>query len=315
MTFNQVNLIINKVSYNVRIPDAFCMKEGQEDLDRTIKSLTSRGRRYYISDEELTEQQDVVNILYNRGWYKATGAFSDKIDTIDKIKEKLNYYLDQGGDTCKYGLLQGDERLPQSEVRDKELFMSVKQPLYNVPEIADILFDDRILNIAKSYFKCMPAVGTLNLRKSFANDLPNAQTTLYHCDRNSPYMLKFFLYLDDVEEKEDGPFTYVEGTAYQKPQGWLQNHRVPDEQIERIYGKERIKPLFAKKGDLLTAITTGYHKGEKVKSKDRSMLTLNFVCAPEDWSVKTQYDIKAESCVKLAEENKLPLIDFLYVVE
>lgn len=299
----------------MRIPDASCIKGGQEALDRTVKSLTSRGRRYYISEEELIGQQEVVNTLYNKGWHKLTGMFSDKIDLIDKIKEKLNYFLDKGGDACKYGLLEGDERLPQSEVRDKELFMSVVQPLYNVPEIADILFDDRILSIAKSYFKCMPAAGTLNLRKSFANNLPDAQTTMFHCDRNSPYMLKFFLYLDDVDEIEDGPFTYVEGSAYQKPKGWLENHRIQDEKIEKIYGKERIKPLTAKKGDVLTAITTGYHKGEKVKSKDRSMLTLNFVCAPEDWSVKSQYDIKAESCVKLAEENKLPLIDFLYVVE
>lgn len=303
------------MSYNVRVPDAFCIKGGQESLDRTIKSLMSRGRRYYMSEEELTGQQEIVDILYNKGWHKLTGMFSDKIDLIDKIKEKLNYYLDEGGDSCKYGTLKGDERLPQSEVRDKELFMSVKQPLYNVPEIADILFDDRIVDIAKCYFKCMPAAGTLNLRKSFVNNLPNAQTTVFHCDRNSPYMLKFFLYLDDVDEIEDGPLTYVEGSAYQKPKGWLENHRVPDEQIEKIYGKERIKPLTAKKGDVLTAITTGYHKGEKVTSKDRSMLTLNFVCAPEDWSVKSQYDIKAETCVKLAKENKLPLIDFLYVVE
>ena len=173
-------------------------------------------------------------------------------------------------------------------------FASSSAKLYDVPSSTEAII--KTINITN-------ATGTAR------------EVTLYHCDKNSPYMLKFFLYLTDVEETEDGPFTYVEGSAYQKPQGWLQTHRVPDEQIERIYGKERIKPLFAKKGDLLAALTTGYHKGEKVKSKDRSMLTLNFVCAPEDWSVKTQYDIKAESCAKLAEENKLPLIDFLYVVE
>jgi hypothetical protein len=160
----------------------------------------------------------------------------------------------------------------------------------------------------------MPAVGTLNLRKSFANTLPDAQTTLYHCDRNSPYMLKFFLYLDDVEEIDDGPFTYVEGSAYEKPKGWLENHRVPDEEIERIYGKEKIKPLTAKKGDVLTAITTGYHKGQKVVSKDRTMLTLNFVCGPEDWSAESYIDIKPETCRKIGQRNE-PLIDFMYVVE
>ena len=83
---------------------------------------------------------------------------------------------------------------------------------------------------------------------------------------------------------------------------------------KKIYGKERIKPLTAKKGDVLTAITTGYHKGQKVISKDRSMLTLNFVCAPEDWSAESYIDIKPESCQKLDPRNE-PLIDFMYVVQ
>jgi hypothetical protein len=289
------------------------MKRGKKDLDLLLKSLQTRAARYPLTESESSSGQSVVDILYDKGWYKLESLFSDKIDVIDSIKDKLDFYLDKGGERCKYGVLK-DISPPQSEAREKELFMSVTNPLYNVPEIGDILFDDRIVNIAKCYFKCMPAIGTLNLRKSFANNLPDAQTTLFHCDRNSPYMLKFFLYLDDVEEIDDGPFTYVEGSAYDKPIGWLENHRVPDKEIERIYGKEKIKPLTAKKGDVLTAITTGYHKGQKVVSKDRTMLTLNFVCGPEDWSAESYIDIKPETCRKIGQRNE-PLIDFMYVVE
>lgn len=289
------------------------MKRGEKDLSQILKSLQTRAARYPLTEEERDSKQDVVDILYDKGWHKLESLFSNEIDLIDNIKDKLDFYLDKGGKDCKYGLLK-DSSPPQSEARESELFMSVQNPLYNVPEIGEILFDDRIVDIAKCYFKCMPAVGTLNLRKSFANNLPDAQTTLFHCDRNSPYMLKFFLYLDDVEEMDDGPFTYVEGSAYEKPNGWLQNHRVPDEKIEEIYGKERIKPLTAKKGDVLTAITTGYHKGQKVLSKDRSMLTLNFVCAPEDWSADSYIDIKPETCRKIGQRNE-PLIDFMYVVQ
>ncbi len=297
----------------VKIPSSFCMKRGEEDLSLLLKSLQTRAAKYPLTEAESSSKQSIVDVLNNKGWYKLDSLFSDKIDVIDSIKDKLDFYLDKGGEHCKYGLLK-DTKPPQSEAREKELFMSVVNPLYNVPEIGDILFDDRIIDIAKCYFKCMPAVGTLNLRKSFANTLPHAQTTLYHCDRNSPYLLKFFLYLDDVEEIDDGPLTYVEGSAYEKPKGWLENHRVPDEDIERIYGKEKIKPLTAKKGDVLTAVTTGYHKGQKVVSKDRTMLTLNFVCGPEDWSAKSYIDIKPETCRKIGQRNE-PLIDFMYVVE
>jgi hypothetical protein len=300
---------------SVKLPPAYCIKGGEEALTRTIKSLTTRSARYPLNDLNMwdEESENVVNTLYERGWEKLTGLLQDKINVIDSIKDKMNVFLDKGGRDCKYGLL-GQSDLSQTEARSKELFMSVANPLYNIPEVADILFDDRIVNIAKCYFKSMPAVGTLNLRKSFANNLPDAQTTIFHCDKNSPYMLKFFLYLEDVDLIEDGPFTYVEGSAYEKPRNWMDSHRVPDETIENLYGKEKIKCLTAKKGDVLTAITTGYHKGQKVLSKDRTMLTLNFVCAPEDWTVKTQLDIKPESCAKLPAKH-IPLLDFLYITE
>tara|TARA_R110000751_G_scaffold260477_2_gene359828 strand:- start:1535 stop:2416 length:882 start_codon:yes stop_codon:yes gene_type:complete len=293
------------------------MKRGKRDLDLTIKSLQTRAAKYPITKKEASSSQEIIDTLFSKGWYKGGSLFSDKINLIDNIQDKLDYYLDKGGDSCKYALLKGEEAtLPQSKVKEKELFMSVKKPLYNVPEIADILFDDRILDIAKCYFKCVPAVGTINLRKSFANNLPSVNTTMYHCDTNSPYMLKVFLYLNDVDEIEDGPFTYVEGSAYEKPEGWSNdsNYRLKDKTIEKIYGKDRIKHLTAKKGDVLIAINTGYHKGQKVVSKDRSMLTLNFVCAPEEWSAENYTDIKPETCRKIEPRNE-PLIDFMYVVE
>ena len=173
---------------SVKIPSPFCMKRGEKDLSQILKSLQTIAARYPLTEEERDSKQDVVDILYDKGWHKLESLFSNEIDLIDNIKDKLDFYLDKGGKDCKYGLLK-DSSPPQSEARESELFMSVQNPLYNVPEIGEILFDDRIVDIAKCYFKCMPAVGTLNLRKSFANNLPDAQTTLFHCDRNSPYML------------------------------------------------------------------------------------------------------------------------------
>jgi len=307
------------MNFDIKLPPAYCMKGGQPDCDRVVKSIKTRSARYPISNESWgeTEENIVHNELYPKGWVKLEGLFNDKIDVIDKIQDRLDFFLDQGGSSLKYGLLGKQCTLSQSEAREKELFMSVANPLYNIPEIGDILFDERLVKIATCYFKCLPAVGTLNLRKSFANKLEDAQTTIYHCDNNTPFLLKFFLYLDDVEEPEHGPFTYIEGSAYEKPSNWREQHRVSDEEIERMYGKDRIKPLFAKKGDVLSAITTGYHKGQKVISKDRSMLTLNFVASQEDWSALTQLDVKPETCAKLHSQNPqyIPLLDYLFITE
>lgn len=300
------------MSINLKLPSSHCVSRGQPDLDRQLKSILTRTVRYPLSEEQLTKEQGVVDILYDKGWANLEGLLSDKLDLIDTIKDKLDYFLDKGGDECKYGLLKGSNS-PQSEVRDKELFMAVANPLYRVPEIAEILFLDKLVDIAKGFYKCMPAVGTLNLRKSFANNLPPDQTNFFHCDKNCPFLLKFFIYLNDVDTIDDGPFTYVEGSAYEKPNNWTQSHRWPDEAIKECYG-DRIKHLTAKKGDVLTATTTGFHKGQKVVSRDRGLLTLNFVACQEDFSATSQMDIKKETFLSLPEEKK-PLTDFLYVVE
>jgi len=297
--------------------DLFCKLPKPEDsnggapaLSRLIKSLNDRRYKYPLRREHLTKEQSTVDDLYSKGWSHMPGLVTDKIDILDSIKDKLDYHLDKG-EGIKYGLNK-DSGLSQSEARDKELFMAVANPLYKVPEIAEFLFHDKIVDVAKGFFKCMPAVGTFNLRKSFVNNLPPDQTNLYHCDKNTPWILKFFLYLNDVDTVDDGPFTYVEGSAYNKPSDWTRQHRWPDEDIENFYGKDRIKHLTAKKGDILTAATSGFHKGQKVKSRDRSLLTLNFVCCQEDWSCKPQLDIKAETFNNLPVEKR-PLADYLYV--
>jgi hypothetical protein len=295
-----------------KLPDPQEVAGGLPELERMVRSINDRNFKYPLSQEELAKEEGVVKDLYSKGWSHMPGLVTDKIDVLDSIKDKLDYHLDKG-EGIKYGLNK-DSGLPQSEARDKELFMAVANPLYKVPEIAEFLFLDKIVDIAKGFFKCTPAAGTMNLRKSFANDLPPDQTNFYHCDKNTPWILKFFLYLNDVDTVDDGPFTYIEGSAFEKPRNWITQHRWPDKTIEQVYGKERVKHLTAKKGDLLTAVTSGFHKGQKVKSRDRSLLTLNFVCCQEDWSCKPQVDIRAETFYKLPTEKR-PLADYLYVAD
>ena len=88
----------------------------------------------------------------------------------------------------------------------------VAHPLLNCDSVFDIAFDDNVVEIAKNYFNCVPALTNVQLRKSKATDViehnipGNGQTTLFHCDKDSPRFLKFFFYLDDVDE-HNGPFT------------------------------------------------------------------------------------------------------------
>ena len=313
---NQHKQIKVSDDFNFKMPPPNCMKRGEEDYKLICKALRSRAFKHPVTKDwsELTEHG--VNTIYDRGWFKFGGLLNDHIDLIDSIQSRMEEYLDKGGEHCIYH--SSNSNLPQGDINDQELYMSVKQPLVRVPEIAKVIFNKHILEIVKCFFKCVPAVGTLNLRRSFANDLKPDQTNLYHCDSNSPLLLKLFFYLNDVDKVEDGPFNYVEGSAFDLPSRWRESVRVPDEGILAAYSEDRIKDLTAKKGDVLAAMTTGYHKGQKVRSKDRSMLTLNFVVAPEYWDTRLQFDI-SENAVTMAKDQinagNICLLDFLNVVQ
>ena len=288
----------------------------KEDVDRVLSSLSTRAIRYPMSDDRITEEKEKAEELRSKGWTKLEGALSHKLDVIDSISEKLNHLLD--GKELDFNSSLGrqvgenDARLNQSEARHEKLFLSIPQPLYNVPEIAEIIFDESLISLAKSFFESMPAIGNLNLRKSFINNLANESTTMYHVDPNSPYFFKAFIYLKDVDSIEDGPFTYVEGSVDNKPNDLLKRYRWEDEEIENFYSTEKIKHLTAKKGDIVLAMTTGFHKGQKCVRKERELLTIDYICHPDSWDMRKQLSIKEETFLNLPLD-KIPLTDFLHI--
>ena len=107
-------------------------------------------------------------------------------------------------------------------------------------------------------------------------------TLYFHSDGNSPKFIKFFFYLNDVDEG-GGPFCYVRGSNRKKFRGWTSKYRWSFDEITAVYGEERVVNLTGQVGDLIMADTTGFHRGTKVRTQDRSMLTVNYAAHPESW--------------------------------
>ena len=78
-------------------------------------------------------------------------------------------------------------------------------------------------------------------------------------------------------------------------------HRQTDEDIAVLYPGAEIK-LVGPKGQVLTAVTTGLHKGTKVKEGYRDMFTINYCAIPEESSVN--FKIKREVLDSLPEGKK-----------
>lgn len=260
--------------------------------------VIERGQKYNFAKSD--KYSPFIEELNNKGHHKVE-SFFDK-DILLTLKDEVN------------SLIEKDEHVARKDQRN----IVINQPLLNVETAAKIAFDDSLIKIATSFFGCVPAIGTCNLRKSMVNNLPNEGTYLFHRDFNSTVkILKFFFYLNDVSVN-NGPFTYVEGSNRKMFNGWWLKHRWTDDEMSSIYGKDSIKKITANVGDLIMARTNGWHKGQKLLEGDRTMLTINYVVHPEMSSGISQppskrFRIKKEFYDSLPEWKK-PVADFLVKV-
>lgn len=230
-----------------------------------------RCAKYPKWKERITPQAiEIAAAIQDKGYYKIENFWDTNL--LDAIKEQtLKMMSDAPAGKVKY---------PQDGRHTQ-----VVHPLENIVLANEMIVNKKIQSIASAFLGSPPGLGTTNLRLSTAEKLRGAPsgTNLFHKDFNSPVkFIKFFTYFNDVSI-DNGPFTYVESSNRELPSTphWSSQHRWPDDTIEQIYGKERIINNTANYGDLLIATTNGFHKGLKLKTGNRLMLTLNYVIHPE----------------------------------
>lgn len=166
-------------------------------------------------------------------------------------------------------------------------FIFIKNPLLN-DCFAELITLEEILQIPRLFFGNQEFfLGTVNLRRSKYTEAIDTSTTLYHRDQNLGDLdstrgnfLKVFIYLTDVYS-ENGPFTYI--TKSHKDRRESETfYRVPDHEVYRLYGEKSELKCIAPFGTVITADTTGLHKGTKVSKGYRDMFTINFCTKREN---------------------------------
>lgn len=267
--------------------DSRCYAGGKDAVMSYNEACLSRREQHPLIENKY---QHIADELEEKGYCVLKNAFDR--DRVLKFHEETT------------ALMSDTKNL---KFNDAYLQM-VDQPMLKSRSALEFAFDDLIVDIASSYFQCIPALGTVNLKRSLINELPPTETLLFHCDTNCVKFLKFFIYLNDVD-MDGGPFAYVEGSHKKKFEYWESKYRWPDNEIEFFYGADSIKHLTAATGDLVIANTTGFHKGTKVKNSERLMYTINYVIHPEYWK-PVSFGIKNSDYDSLSE-NKKPAADFL----
>jgi len=221
----------------------------------------------------------------------------DRTD-LDAFKEEYLSYIDNPG---------------KLKVKDHRWSM-IRDPLVTCKSIVPLTFSDLQVDIANQYFDWVdtpPAVGTVNLRRSFTYKRGNSKdTTVFHRDPNRPNFIKFFVYLNDVT-KDGGPFTFVKGSHKDNKCDKSKYHWT-DEQMVKLFGEDNIIHATANYGDLIVCCTFGFHKGLKVKSGTRDMYTVNYVDKPEGEKQEIK-DPMSQSNFDLLPEEKRQYARFLKI--
>ena len=93
-------------------------------------------------------------------------------------------------------------------------------------------------------------------------------------------MIKFFIYLNDVENKDHGPHSFIKKShkVFSKPYKILikRYQRISDKEIFKSYNQEYEKMILGKAGTLAIGDTLAFHKGHNPRTKIRKVLTIEF---------------------------------------
>lgn len=126
--------------------------------------------------------------------------------------------------------------------------------------------DSFFSEIAQTYFGFNPVLRYASIWLDRPTPANEKETQTWHRDYDDVFLLKVFIYLNDVEIG-NGPFCYVPG-SHRRP--WL-----PSPRKAGLVYKNEVK-LKGRAGSVIFADTLGLHKGLKPEIGKRILLTLNF---------------------------------------
>ncbi len=175
--------------------------------------------------------------------------------------------------------------------------IKLKDPLINIPKIINLLCHSKIKSIASHYFGVMPYLTFVKLVKSYKNKYKDHDTQLFHIDDNSVNLLKCFIYLNDVNSKNDGPLYYIKYSFKNIRNYWGKNLRWSEKRLLNIYGKENAIPICAKKGDVILVNTIAFHRGIKPSKKNRYCIIANYGLHP-DFTYNNKFDLTSKISTK-----------------
>ena len=179
--------------------------------------------------------------------------------------------------------------------------VTIRDPFLNLPESIQLALHPRIIGVASSYLGCIPVLSYIKIVKTFTSGFGPVDTQYFHRDIGSYWILKVFIYLNDVDT-DGGPFCYARKshiTPRENDFGSNLYIRFADEKVVEMFGNENVVECTGTAGDVWFAETLGFHKGKRPRSAPRRIIIATFCIEKEKGFAYNPIKIKTSDLASL----------------
>ena len=258
-----------------------------------LKSYLRRITWFYVSYflkiiSNNIDKKNINNLIY--------GDVLDK-NITEKLQELLlnenieNWSKDkimQSNEDINFNLVKKPDDIVNI-TKNKKIFgeLTLKNP-ENYDQITNLIFSNNLLSNVKKIIKSELIYNGINVRLSFNSIKNYSNQYLFHRDRDSHNVVKSFIYLTDVTEKE-GPFIFLKNSAKENPME-IFKHRYTESFIRKKYDIKNIVKITGGSGTSFTCYTNSFHRQGNNDGNYRLMITFKF--SDHRWDKKIKYSKK-----------------------
>jgi hypothetical protein len=170
-----------------------------------------------------------------------------------------------------------DERIAITEgniPRGSGRYMWRMSDLIRVPAVQRLVADAALHRIAQDYLGCRPILTNITFWLDPVQE-SSINAHQYHYDNDGPAFLKFFVYVNDIDEA--AAHVFIQGThGHLKPSQFGRAGIYDREELLSYYGAENEIVFTGPAGMILAEDTAGFHKGTTPSKGYRMLLQLQY---------------------------------------
>jgi hypothetical protein len=239
---------------------------------KPFKKETSFGIFSKFKEDEMLKYK---NYLQDNGY-----VIFDNILNAEEVNNLINDFVEIEGFYASDDNIKSQKKKLNINNPEAVKFYYNSQDVIDNENFQRLLFDSSLIKFAQSYLKSYPIIDNISSWWSFPSSIPDKNAAQWwHFDLERPKWLKFFFFLTDCT-LENGAHCFVRGSHKNNGIRWSLRkkgyERLADEEIEKLYYKNDIIDIVAKKGSLLVEDTRGLHKGRNLIKNNRFLIQIQY---------------------------------------